>query len=48
MQRYVQNELSFDGWLEKLDRTYRVVAETRAEGQTRFLRFSSGPLAATP
>ncbi len=46
MLRYVQNEMSFDTWHEKLDRIYRIVVETRTSGQTQYLRFSSGPLAA--
>jgi putative ABC transport system permease protein len=44
--RYVQNELSFDGWHSKLDRIYRVVVEINTGGQTRYHRHSSGPLAA--
>ena len=46
MLRYVQNELSFDGWHGKLDRIYRVVLETRTGGQTRYHRLTSGGLAA--
>lgn len=44
--RYVQDELSYDGWHEKADRLYRVVRETKGGGQSEFTAGTSGPLPA--
>ena len=45
--RYIQDELSFDGWHTKRDRIYRVIRETRAGGQSDYLPSTSGALART-
>ncbi len=45
--RYIQAELSFDGWHTKRDRIYRVIRETRAGGQSDYLPSTSGALART-
>jgi putative ABC transport system permease protein len=42
---YVQNELSYDAWHQNGDRIYRVLRESRAEGNTVMSAGSSGPLA---
>ena len=43
--RYVQDELSFDGWHTKADRIYRVIRETRSGGESHYLPNTSGALA---
>ena len=43
--RYIQDELSFDGWHTKADRIYRVIRETRSGGESHYLPNTSGALA---
>lgn len=43
--RYIQDELSFDGWHTKRDRIYRVIRETKAGGQSDYRPNTSGALA---
>jgi len=46
MVRYIQDELSFDGWHTKADRIYRVIRETKSGDTSDYLPFTSGALAA--
>ena len=43
--RYIQDELSFDGWHTKADRIYRVIRETKSGGESGYLPHTSGALA---
>jgi len=45
MVRYIQDELSFDGWHARADRIYRVIRETAGGGESSYLPNTSGALA---
>ncbi len=43
--RYIQDELSFNGWHTKAERIYRVIRETKGGGESSYLPNTSGALA---